>query len=92
MVFNSLAQWAKYRPQVAHSPRQGRPPRQPGLFRDKGRYLQPLWQVLAAGHTVDQLKDADITGITGPSFHTMCSRIPTRWSGRSPFFEEKRGP
>lgn len=87
IVFNSISQWEKYKPKVFAYNRQQElenhtsPRRLSCGLRINPEYSEittdlynPCFENSRFGITLDKLKDADLTGIEGLHFHTMCEQ------------------
>jgi len=78
--FNSLSQWRRFRDQVLAHPRFRRGDLLCGLRINPecSTGTTPMYDPCAAdsrlGITADQLADADLTGISGLHFHTLCEQ------------------
>jgi carboxynorspermidine decarboxylase len=91
IVFNSLSQWKKYKPQVAASGALAGLRINLGYSEIKVDIYNPCGKFSRLGIPVDQLKDADLSGITGLHFHTMCEQNSDTLERTLAVFEEKLG-
>ncbi len=76
IVFNSIAQWEKYKDKVAASPRKISCGLRinPEYSEIETDLYNPCFPNSRFGIPLDKLKDADLTGIEGLHFHTMCEQ------------------
>lgn len=94
MVFNSFAQWRKFRPRVQAS---GRPVRcglriNPEHSEVKVKLYDPCAPGSRLGITLDQFAGEDLEGITGLHFHTLCELNADALARTLPVVEQKFGP
>jgi carboxynorspermidine decarboxylase len=76
IVFNSIAQWEKYRSKVLTSPRKVSCGLRinPEYSEIETDLYNPCFPNSRFGITLEGLKGADLTGIEGLHFHTMCEQ------------------
>ncbi len=76
IVFNSIAQWEKYKAKVLASPRKVSCGLRinPEYSEIETDLYNPCFPNSRFGITLDGLKEADLTGIEGLHFHTMCEQ------------------
>ncbi len=76
IVFNSIAQWEKYKAIVLASPRKVSCGLRinPEYSEIETDLYNPCFPNSRFGITLDSLKEADLTGIEGLHFHTMCEQ------------------
>ncbi len=96
IVFNNTGQWEKFRPAVERARSQGRNIRC-GIRVDPGysEIETPLYDPCAPGSRLGakegELENADIRGISGLHFHTLCEQNSDVLERTIPYFEKKFG-
>jgi len=91
IVFNSLSQWGNYRPQVTRTKVKAGLRVNLGYSEIKVDIYNPCGKFSRLGIPLDQLEDADLDGITGLHFHTMCEQNSDTLERTVAVFEEKLG-
>jgi carboxynorspermidine decarboxylase len=92
MVFNSLAQWAKYRPHVARTTVKAGLRVNLGYSEIKVDIYNPCGPCSRLGIPFQEVLSADLSGITGLHFHSMCEQNSDTLERTVAVFEEKLGP
>ncbi len=94
IVFNSLAQWEKYKDKAAAADRRVSCGLRinPEYSEIETELYNPCSLNSRFGITLDKLKNADLTGIDGLHFHTMCEQNSDVLERTLKIVEEKFGP
>lgn len=94
IVFNSVSQWYKYRDKVRSSKRKVSCGLRinPEYSEIETQLYNPCQTGSRFGVTIAQLKDADLTGIEGLHFHTMCEQNSDVLARTLQVVEDKFGP
>lgn len=93
IVFNSVEQWQRFRPQVEHAEHEVQCGIRlnPEYAEVETAIYNPCFQFSRLGTTLANLEGKDISGIDGFHFHTMCEQNSDVLKRTIPHIEEKFG-
>ena len=91
IVFNSLSQWRRFRERVTRSGVKAGIRVNPGYSEVKVDIYNPCGRFSRLGVPVEQLLEADLEGISGLHFHTMCEQNSDTLERTVAVFEERLG-
>jgi carboxynorspermidine decarboxylase len=94
IVFNSIAQWEKYKDKLQNSPKKVSCGLRinPEYSEIETDMYNPCFTGSRFGITADKLLEADLTGIDGLHFHTLCEQNSDVLERTLDVVEEKFGP